>query len=380
MKLININKKRNRIKITLFGSIKINLICRKRILCKDFKNYIHNKIKSYLNNNFSDEIYFYSNPYCGNKWEFSFKGNNANKLLRLFHKIYDINSVKQCYDLFENQESKNLYIDVLLFRLLGPQKVRLPLSEISKWENIKKIHDKLFFQQFDETKNIYNLSSMGYDIRIITSKHWIFENLCTYQYIYENIKPKEGDFVIDGGACFGDNSLCFASMVGPKGHVYSFELLENNIAIFNKNIELNSKYKENITIIKKALYKNSKEDFSIIPSGGATRINNERSSCKEKIKTLSLDDAVSQGEIKRIDFIKLDIEGAELNCLEGAKNSIKTFKPQMAISLYHCDSDYCDILLYLKSLVPEYKFYFNHHTAIAWESILYVTTDIAEPL
>lgn len=70
-------------------------------------------------------------------------------------------------------------------------------------------------------------------------------------------------------------------------------------------------------------------------------------------------------------FIKMDIEGAELEALEGAKNTIVKSKPKLAICLYHKPDDLWKIPLYLKKLVPEYKFYIRHHSKVRWETVLY---------
>lgn len=72
-------------------------------------------------------------------------------------------------------------------------------------------------------------------------------------------------------------------------------------------------------------------------------------------------------------FIKMDIEGAELEALEGAKTTIVKNKPKLAICLYHKPDDLWKIPLYLKDLVPEYKFYIRHHGKVRWETVLYAT-------
>lgn len=70
-------------------------------------------------------------------------------------------------------------------------------------------------------------------------------------------------------------------------------------------------------------------------------------------------------------FIKMDIEGSEMAALKGAKNIIIRNKPKLAICIYHKPEDYYQIPLYLKSLVPEYKFYVRHHFYGYSETVLY---------
>ena len=67
----------------------------------------------------------------------------------------------------------------------------------------------------------------------------------------------------------------------------------------------------------------------------------------------------------------MDIEGAEQNALEGAKDIILRNKPKLAICLYHKPEDLWEIPLYIHSLVPEYKIYIRHHSHTNEETVMY---------
>lgn len=71
------------------------------------------------------------------------------------------------------------------------------------------------------------------------------------------------------------------------------------------------------------------------------------------------------------DLIKMDVEGAELESLKGAKNTILKYKPQLAICIYHSDEDMLSIAEYIHNLVPEYKMYVRHHTCNTGDTVLY---------
>lgn len=86
------------------------------------------------------------------------------------------------------------------------------------------------------------------------------------------------------------------------------------------------------------------------------------------MKTVALDNFLSD---KKIDIIKMDIEGAELEALKGAKDIIERQKPCLCLSVYHKKWDVLELPLYIKSLNPGYKFYMRHHTFGIWDTVLY---------
>ncbi len=70
-------------------------------------------------------------------------------------------------------------------------------------------------------------------------------------------------------------------------------------------------------------------------------------------------------------FIKMDIEGAELSALKGGAETIKKYKPKLAICVYHKAEDIIELPMYIKSLVPEYKLYMRQYTNGLLETVLY---------
>ncbi|OOB79506.1 MAG: FkbM family methyltransferase [Epulopiscium sp. Nuni2H_MBin001] len=83
----------------------------------------------------------------------------------------------------------------------------------------------------------------------------------------------------------------------------------------------------------------------------------------------SLDNVLRDTEVT---FIKMDIEGAELQALMGAKQIIKKYKPQLAISIYHKPQDIFELPMYVKSLVPEYKLYLRHYSYHYVDTVLQI--------
>jgi hypothetical protein len=67
----------------------------------------------------------------------------------------------------------------------------------------------------------------------------------------------------------------------------------------------------------------------------------------------------------------MDIEGAELEALKGASETIIKHKPNLAISLYHKPQDLWEIPNFIKSLRNDYKFYLRSHGHLTFDSVLY---------
>jgi FkbM family methyltransferase len=289
---------------------------------------------------------------------------------------------KYLYNNLSDENDRRVLLNVLAFRILGYKKVRLPLSTPEYWKKINEIEnlaDKTDFidpEFLDVILYRINLQKIGFPIDMYFSCAGIVSDFIIKQYEYNKgktiIKAEKGDFVIDGGGCWGDTALYFANEVGADGKVYSFEFIPKNIGIFEKNRELNKSLKERIELIRNPLWIDSETKLYYKDYGPGSNVsmkpfNDQDGECI----TASLDEMIVNGSIEKIDFIKMDIEGAELNALKGAAESIKKFKPKLAIALYHSMEEFHSIPHFIKELVPEYKLYFSHCTINAEESILF---------
>jgi len=157
------------------------------------------------------------------------------------------------------------------------------------------------------------------------------------------VKPSSGDIIIDAGACLGDTSLWFSKYIGD-GIVYAFEPLEDNFKILKENIKVNSLEKVIIPVQKGVGETESK--LKISGHGVSASVEFGGSNGKT-IDITSIDKFVSDNKIEHVDLMKMDIEGAELSALKGAVETIKKFKPKLAICVYHKGKDILEIPEYL---------------------------------
>jgi len=192
-------------------------------------------------------------------------------------------------------------------------------------------------------------------------------------YSYKNIVDADlEDIVIDAGAYCGDTALYFSMKVGEKGKVYAFEPDNRNYTYLEKNIKLNNL--KNIEPIKAGIgFKNTLAHEIGIGIKGSVTLRNGGDSNGElnNIKVYSIDNFILENQINRVDFIKMDIEGWEIDALKGAENCLKKYKPKLAICVYHKPEDLLNIATYLKMIVPNYNLYLDQKS-IGWcETILY---------
>ncbi|EGV44327.1 FkbM family methyltransferase [Bizionia argentinensis JUB59] len=153
-----------------------------------------------------------------------------------------------------------------------------------------------------------------------------------YQHFY---KVKEGDVVIDGGANVGVLSLLFSKQVGQTGHVYCFEPDKYNIGKLNSNFSLNN-HARNYSIHGELMWScENIIDFQESGTVASSAIWFSDEHAVVKKRTITLDSWCVKNNIKHIDLIKMDIEGAELEAVEGCRDIIKQFKPNFAIASYH---------------------------------------------
>jgi len=154
--------------------------------------------------------------------------------------------------------------------------------------------------------------------------------------IIENFQPKDGGIVVDLGAHYGRYTLIAAKRVGSKGKVIAIEADPKNFDMLNKNIKLNE-LSENVTTFNYAASSNKSKVKLSIPeekkSAGHTIYSSiipSRAPTEKfiEVNANTLDNLLYENEIsvEQVDWIKIDVEGAELEVLRGATNILSKSK------------------------------------------------------
>lgn len=362
---------------------KLRNFIRNRIILKDNNlffnsiNNIFNLCKLYNLNikdiNDTDLKPFWNNNLFINK---NIDNMTINDLINQIKNSFDLEKLEKSYYLLEDEYSKNIFISSIIARITKYNGLSLILYYSNSWKYYYDLYLAKTGEEIEVNNSklyLYDLSKLSFskDIKLYYTQKQLFETYFLEQYRYKDkVMVEKGDYIIDGGACYGDTALYFSNLCGESGRVFSFEFIKNNIEIFNKNIKLNVNLSDRIKLIENPLYNSSNVDLFISNDGPSSSIIYNKSK-NNLYKSICIDDFVTQNNIEKIDFIKLDIEGAELDALNGAKETIIKYRPKLAICLYHQNSDFYNIPLYLNSIVPEYKFYFDHFALNNWSSILF---------
>lgn len=306
----------------------------------------------------------------------------ANVLKRIMAMSEDLDHYEILYNLLDDQKSKDTLLEITLLKILGQQHVRLSI-ENPQYEAVHRATERCLItkdsrkiENFNDWKlNEYDLTSLGYSARIHYTQMGVVTTFGVEQYALsrEDIVVHDGDIVLDCGGCWGDTALYFSTKaVGTT--VYSFEFIPSNIKLFNENVTLNQNC--NITLISHPVWKDSQSTFYIEDKGPASAILEVPLGSNDvPVTTMSIDDLVKTRQLIKVDFIKMDIEGAEPFAIEGAIETLRRFRPKLAIAIYHCPEDFSRIALFLKSLNLGYKFYLGHFTPHGAETILFAKAD-----
>jgi len=283
------------------------------------------------------------------------------------------------YDDLADSRSRALLLSLLRFKILGARHVALPLSDGRYWE-LRRDLDRQFKTGGDVlhaagwTLARYRLPEGHGNIELHADRTNILNTFLLEQYAYRKtldpIRAEPGDVVIDAGGCWGDSALYFAHRVGPLGRVFSFECIPENVRIFRQNLAANATLADRIEIIERAVWSRSGERLTFQSSGPGAVVASGGTGAGQ-VTTAAIDEFVSERRLDRVDFLKMDIEGAEPEALRGAERTIRRFAPTLAIAVYHRDDDLYRIPAMVKALDPSYECYLDHFTTFDEETIFF---------
>lgn len=193
-----------------------------------------------------------------------------------------------------------------------------------------------------------------------------------YEYAQEELKIKDECSILDCGAYTGDTAKVFMGrannvrICAVEGMSKNFEELQAWVTTNNLN---------NIVPVKKFLGSNPGEvkmyyeDSGIDPRASSI-VGKTPKKISEIIQVVTIDELFFKNQVK-FDLIKIDVEGADLDVLNGGKNLIKKFLPKLMVASYHVLSHMWEIPKFIMDVNQGYKIYAGHHNKCVHEIELY---------
>lgn len=171
---------------------------------------------------------------------------------------------------------------------------------------------------------------------------------------------------VDCGAFTGDTLADFMKNKIPIQAVAAFEPDLKNYASLSKFVSSHKKELPEVNLFPCGVYSSTVQLSFETGQDMASAVSNRGTTM---IQCVALDDAISNFSPN---LIKMDIEGSEYDALLGARQIIETYKPGLAVSLYHKPEHLWQIPMLVENMAPDkYHFYMRSHAMNGFELVLY---------
>ena len=164
---------------------------------------------------------------------------------------------------------------------------------------------------------------------------------------------RSGDIVLDCGANIG----MFTRTAVSRGArlVIAIEPAPRTAAALRRNLEAEIRQGRVVVYEKGVWDREAEMDLSIDEANeGSNSLVIAGGTSKVRVPLTTIDKIVAELKLPRVDFIKMDIEGAEKRALQGAANTIRQFHPRMSLSSEHLEDDFRAIPALVSSIEPRY--------------------------
>lgn len=242
--------------------------------------------------------------------------------------------------------------------LVEDKKRLLDIEKINQFKSLLK--DKKSVNLLDQIVNFRKTFDMKYYIEP-AGKEYFPKDIS----IFKNISQVN---FIDCGAYTGDTINDLLNYCSKVNYCISFEPDFKNLENLNNQLESLTKLypNTNFFVYPSGVYSSNKIlSFSNQGIDSSASLVN---SSDIKISVVSLDTIILNANPN---YIKMDIEGAEKEAILGAKKTIKKYKPNLAICLYHKPEDLWEIPLLINEIEPDYEMYLRVHEDLCLSTVLY---------
>lgn len=234
---------------------------------------------------------------------------------------------------------------------------RLPVSYfVQNCEKYRQVYSMLSDEfskkvYLERIKRVYLLNDISAVVSPVDEEYFDEVNILTDEEVF-----------IDCGGYDGDTSLRFVDRCdGKYKKIIVFEPEVCKKEVIDKNLK-GLKY----IVYPYGVWNENKTLYFEARGDAASHVMDKESD--NKIQVVMLDDYIYD---EKPTFIKMDIEGSEMEALIGARKVIQTYKPKLAVCLYHKPQDLFEIPTYIKSLNKDYRLYIRQYANSRYETVCY---------
>jgi FkbM family methyltransferase len=163
---------------------------------------------------------------------------------------------------------------------------------------------------------------------------------------------RQGDIVLDCGANIGVYTR--KALSRGASLVVAIEPAPQTLAALRRNFDKEIQEGRVIVYPKGVWDHNAELDLSINQTNQAANSLIYQAQSSVRIPLTTIDNIVAELKLTRVDFIKMDIEGAEKPAISGGKSTIRRFRPRMSLSTEHLPDDSTAIPALVNSIAPNY--------------------------
>lgn len=231
-------------------------------------------------------------------------------------------------------------------------------------ETYKTIFDSLADDLSKKTLFVVLLARLTNDPSLYTSEEGIYQSQVQPCFDTAVVKSLPADAVyVDCGAYNGDTAKLYVKTYAKYKKMHLFEPDPGFAAECEKNL----KGYHDIVIHKEAVSDVVSKGLFAYANDGLDRMRLTESPSGAALPATTLDEKIKE----KIDYIKMDIEGAEPAALRGAVRHLKNDAPTLAINVYHKIGDIRECFEIIRAAHPSYRFYFRHYNHSFIKDVLY---------
>jgi len=176
-------------------------------------------------------------------------------------------------------------------------------------------------------------------------------------WMWSYLKPTKGEVFVDVGAHIGKYTIQIAKVVGESGLVVAIESHPKNYKVLLENIRLNG-LKNVIPVNIAAWCSEGRVRLFIGDKNGHHSIKRDFGRGSLVVKARALDDVLEELRVEKVNWIKIDVEGAELEVLKGLQNTLRKYRPTVIAEITREHYEIEDLIrklgYTLKNIAPTY--------------------------